>query len=160
VLKFERTITLNAPVEQVFDYVADRAHLPTIWPSLIEVTNLKRLPAGGATFQYVYKLAGMCLVGTAEDTEYVAKERLVTKLAGDLEGTITFRFEPVGRQTKVQFVTAYTLPTALISKLGEPFVAKLCEHEAELVLQNLKAYFEVGVAPAAGVTATSAANHR
>lgn len=151
-LKFERSLTLNTPVEQVFEYVADRSHLPTIWPSLIEVTDLKHLPAGGMTFKYVYKLAGMRLQGTAEDTEWVAKERIVTKLGGNLEGTITFRFEAVGRQTKVQFACAYTPPVTLISTLGEPFVAKLSEHEAELVLQNLKAHFEVGIA--------TTANHR
>jgi hypothetical protein len=119
------------------------------------------LPAGGATFRYAYKLAGRRLEGTAEDAEAVAKERLVTKLAGDLEGTITYRFEPVGSQTKVQFACACTPPSALISKLGELSIAKLSEHEAELVLQNLKTYFEGGVVKVGVVAAASnASSHR
>jgi hypothetical protein len=36
----------------------------------------------------------------------------------------------------------------LLRKVGEPFVTKLNEHEAALVLQNLQTYFEVAaIAP-------------
>jgi len=145
VLHFEKSVTISAPLEQVFDYVADRSHLPTIWPSLIEVTDLKKRPTGGSTFAYAYKMGGLRLQGTGEDSEYVAKERIVTKLTGGLEGTITFRFERAGASTKMHLAVAYTPPTALIQKVGEPFLAQLNEHEAELVLRNLKTHFEVGV---------------
>jgi uncharacterized membrane protein len=145
VLQFEKSVTLSAPLEQVFDYVADRSHLPTIWPSLIEVSDLKRRPTGGCTFAYAYKMAGLRLQGTGEDSEYVAKERIVTKLVGGLDGTITFRFERIGATTKAHLAVAYTPPAVLLQKVGEPFVAQLNEHEAELVLRNLKTHFEVGV---------------
>jgi uncharacterized membrane protein len=148
VLKFEKSVTMSAPLDQVFDYVDDRSHLPTIWPSLIEVTDLKKLPTGGCTFAYAYKMAGQRLQGTGKDSEYMAKELIVTKLTGSLEGTITFRFERVGTATKAHLAVAYTPPTALIQKVGEPFLAQLNEHEAELVLRNLKTHFEVAVVPA------------
>jgi uncharacterized membrane protein len=150
VLKFEKSVTISAPLDQVFDYVADRSHLPTIWPSLIEVSDLKKRPTGGCTFAYAYKMAGLRLQGTGEDSEYVAKERIVTKLTGGVDGTITFRFERVGTATKAHLAVAYTPPTVLTRKVGEPFVAQLNEHEAELVLRNLKTHFEVAV-----VTATN-----
>lgn len=146
-LQFEQTIIVHAPVGPVFDFVADRSHLATIWPSLIELTDLKRRPTGSCTFSYAYKMAGIRLEGTGEDTEYVAKQRIITKLTGGLDCTITFRFAPVGaQQTKVLFAVAYAVPTALVRKVGEPFVAQLNEHEAELVLRNLKTHFEVAVA--------------
>jgi uncharacterized membrane protein len=144
-LQFERSLTIPAPVEKVFDYVFDRTHLPAIWPSLLEVKGLKRLPTGGYTFGYLYRMAGMTFEGVAEDIEYAAKERFVTKITGGIEGTITFRFEPVGSQTKVYFIASYTMPAAL-AKLGEPALMQFGEHEATLVLENLKTYFAVGVA--------------
>jgi uncharacterized membrane protein len=144
-LRFERSATIGAPVEKVFDYIADRSHLPAIWPSLIEVKDVKRLPAGGYTFTYVYKLADTRFEGKGEDTEFLPKERLVTKITGSIEGTFTFRFEPVGTETKVHFAVAYTLPAAFISKLGEPYLAKANEREAELLLQNLNEYFKLAI---------------
>jgi hypothetical protein len=33
-------MTIHAPVQQVFDYVANWSNLATIWPSLIEVKDL------------------------------------------------------------------------------------------------------------------------
>jgi uncharacterized membrane protein len=147
-LQFQKSIVIHAPVQQVFDYVADWSHLATIWPSLIEVTDLKRPPSGGGTFKYAYKMLDLRLEGRGEDTEYVAKERIVTRMTGDLEATITFRFEPIGATTKVQFTCEYTVPAALLRKVGEPFVTKVNEQEAALVLQNLQTYFEVAaVAP-------------
>jgi uncharacterized membrane protein len=147
VLQFERNISIPAPVEEVFDYVADRSHLATIWPSLIEITDVKRLSNGGSAFQYVYKMAGWRLEGTGSDSEYVAKERITTKLTGGLEGTITFRFEAVSpKQTNVRLAVVYTMPKEAVQPVGEPFVAQLNEHEAELVLRNLKTRFEVAVA--------------
>jgi uncharacterized membrane protein len=143
VLKFEKSVTISAPLEQVFDYVADRSHLPTIWPSLIDLTDLKRQSSGGSTFKYTYKMAGLRLEGMGEDSEYVAKQHIVSKLTGGLEGTLTFRFESVGTSTKVHVAVAYTPPTLLTRKVGEPFLAQLNEHEAELVLRNLKTHFEV-----------------
>lgn len=147
-LQFQKSMTIHAPVQQVFDYVANWSNLATIWPSLIEVKDIKRPPSGGGTFKYAYKMAGLHLEGKGEDIEYVAKERIVTRMTGDLEGTIIFRFEPAGATTKVQFAFEYTAPAALLRKVGEPFVTKLNEHEAALVLQNLQTYFEVAaIAP-------------
>ena len=54
---------IPAPVEEVFDYVADRSHLTTIWPSVIDIKDVKRLPSGGSAFQYAYKDGGLALRG-------------------------------------------------------------------------------------------------
>jgi uncharacterized membrane protein len=146
VLQFERSIVISAPVEEVFGYVADRSHLATIWPSLIEIKDVKSLPSGGATFKYVYKMAGWRLEGVGSDSEYVAKERIITLLVGDLEGTITFRFEAVStKQTKAHLAVAYTVPQKAAQRVGEPFIAQMNEHEGELVLRNLKSRFEVAI---------------
>jgi uncharacterized protein YndB with AHSA1/START domain len=138
---------IPAPVEEVFDYVADRSHLATIWPSLIEIKDVKRLPTGGSAFKYVYKMAGWRLEGTGSDCEYVAKERIITLLTGGLEGTITFRFGAVNpKQTKTHLAVVYSMPKEALQKDGEHFVAQMNEHEAELVLRNLKSHFDVAVA--------------
>jgi uncharacterized membrane protein len=146
VLQFEKSISIPAPVEEVFDYVADRPHLATIWPNLVAIKDVKLLPSGGSAFTYVYKMAGWRLEGTGSDSEYVAKERIITTLTGDLEGTITFRFDSVSpKQTKAHLAVAYTAPEKAVQGVGEPLVAQMNEHEGELVLRNLKSRFEVAI---------------
>jgi uncharacterized membrane protein len=146
VLQFQKSLTIHAPVEQVFAYVADRSHLTTIWPSLIAIKDLKPLANGGSAFKYVYKMVGLQFEGMGQDTTYVAKEEIVTEITGDLVGTLTFRFEPAAANTKVHFAFTYTAPVALLRQASESYIAKLNEQEAELVLQNLQAHFAVGVA--------------
>ena len=81
-VKGETTITINAPVERVFDYVNEPTNLPEIWPSMVEVKDVQRLPNGGNSFGWVYKMAGVRFEGISEDTEYVPNQRVVSKSTG------------------------------------------------------------------------------
>jgi len=137
-LTFERSITIDQPIETVFDYIADPLHFVPIWPGLAEVTNVKPLPAGGYKFSYVYYMAGMRLEGWGEFVEFVPKTRVVCKLTGGLEATLTFKFQPVAKQTTVYFTVAYTIPTPLLTKLPEPAFKELSLHEIDCLLANLK----------------------
>ena len=44
--KGETTITINASVEKVFAYVNEPTNLPEVWPSMVEVKDVQRLPNG------------------------------------------------------------------------------------------------------------------
>ena len=54
-------------MEKVFEYVDDAHNLPEIWPSMVEVSDVERLPNGGNKMRWVYKMAGMRFEGTSED---------------------------------------------------------------------------------------------
>lgn len=137
-LTFERSITIEQPVETVFEYIADPMHLLAVWPGLVEIKNLKRLPDGGYKFGYVYYMAGMRFEGIAEYAEFVPKKRIVCKLTGGIEGTLTFKFQPMDKQTTVFFTVAYAIPTPLLEKLPEPAFKELSVHEIDCLLANLK----------------------
>jgi uncharacterized protein YndB with AHSA1/START domain len=34
--KVSKSITINAPVEKIFEYLTDQTNIPEIWPSLVE----------------------------------------------------------------------------------------------------------------------------
>jgi uncharacterized membrane protein len=140
--KMTKTVAIKAPVEKVFSYWQKPTNLPEIWPSIVEVKNVKPLPNGGSSFQYVYKMAGMRLEGTSEDTEYVANKRTVNKSKGGVQATQTFTYEPEAGGTKLTWEIEYTVPVPLLGKLAEAVIAKMNEREAELVLANLKARME------------------
>ena len=65
----ERSIVIKAPVREVFSYLEDPVHLPEIWPSMVEVKEVKPLPKGGYRYHWLYKMAGMKFEGETETLE-------------------------------------------------------------------------------------------
>jgi uncharacterized protein YndB with AHSA1/START domain len=140
--KIQKTITINAPVEQVFEYVEEPSNVPEYWPSLVEVKDVEPLPSGGAKYRWVYKMAGVRFEGSSETTEYVANQRTVTENKGGVSGTVTWTYHPEDGGTKVIFEADYAVNVPVLRKLAESFLSKLNEHEAEALLANVKARME------------------
>ena len=140
--KLEKSITINAPAEKMFDYITVPTNMPEVWPSMLEAKDVQRLSNGGHSFRWVYKMAGMRFEGTTEDIECIANERLVSETKGGIESTITWMLQPKAGGTKMTFVAEYNVPIPLLGKLAEAFIVRQNEHEAEALLANLKARME------------------
>ena len=140
--KVRKSITINAPVEKVFAYIVDPMNLPEFWPSMVEVTDVEPLPNGSSNFRWVYKMAGVRFEGKTEQVEYIANQRTVSKNEGGVSSTITWAFEPTDGGTEVVFDADYTVHLPVLRRLAEAFLVKQNEHEAELLLANLKARME------------------
>jgi uncharacterized protein YndB with AHSA1/START domain len=144
--KLRRSISIHAPVEQVFEYVDDPEKLPEVWPSLIEVHDVKRMPNGGPKFRFVYKLAGVRFNGVSETTEFELNRRHVVKNSDGrpdgLEATLTWTFAPDSGGTRMDVEADYRMPRSLLGRFAEPFIMRTNEHEMEAVLANIKARLE------------------
>ena len=141
--KAVKSITIKSPVEKIFDYISEPTNLPEIWPSLMEIKDVQRLPDGNINNRWVYKMAGMRFEGTSEGVEHVTNKRIVSKTKGGVESTQTWMFQPEGDETKVTIEIEYTIPIPLLGKLAEAIIVKMNEHEGEVLLSNLKARMEV-----------------
>ena len=75
--KLSKSISIQAPVEQVFAYLTDPHNQVEIWPSIVEVSDVVRLPDGGYTHGWVYKMAGVHLTGSTRTLEFVPNQRFV-----------------------------------------------------------------------------------
>jgi len=142
-IKTGRSITINAPIKKVFDYISEPTNQPEIWPSLMEIKDVQRLPDGKTKNRWVYKMAGIRLEGTSEGVESVANQRIVSKTKGGVESTQTWIFQPEAGGTKVTFEVEYTVPIPVLGKLAEAIIVKMNEHEGEVILANLKTRMEV-----------------
>jgi len=138
---YKKSININAPVEKVFEYCIPE-NLPEIWPSLVEVKNIKELPNRGHSFDWVFKMAGMRFNGSSEDIEVVPYERTVSRTSGGIESTVTWEYQPVDDGTKFTATTEYKVPIPLLGKLAESIIVKMGENGQEVLLANLKAMME------------------
>jgi len=140
--KIVKSITMKAPVEKVYDYICEPTNLPEIWPSLVEIKDVQKLPSGGTKERWVYKMAGIRLEGTSE-SEDTKNQRIVSKSKGGAESTQIWMFQPEAGGTKVTLEVEYTVPIPVLGKLAEAIIVKMNEHEVELILANLKVRMEV-----------------
>jgi uncharacterized protein YndB with AHSA1/START domain len=138
----EKTVTIDAPLEKIFDYLEEPSHLPEIWPSLYEVKDVKTLPSGGHAFKWFYNFAGFKAEGTTETFEFVPYQRIIDKAKGDIESVFTWTVHGQNGTTTVKFMAEYGFPKKFTSS-DEKFVLRRNEFEAQTLLQNLKAKFEV-----------------
>ncbi len=140
--KVEKTITINAPVEKVFNYIDQPTNLPEIWPSLMEIKDVQTLPNGGHTDRWVYKMAGIRFEGTTEGIEHVTNQRIVSKTKGGVKSTQTWVFQPEADGTKVTFEVEYNIPIPVLGKLAEAIIVKMNDREGDSILANLKTRME------------------
>ena len=139
----EKSITIKVPPEKVYDYFVDPAHLPEIWPSMVEVKDIKPLPNGGHRYHWLYKMAGVKFEGDTETVELVKNEKLVSKVEGGIESRFDWLFKPENGFTRMTVKADFKVPPTLLGKLKEPFLVKVNEHEAEILLANLKDRMEL-----------------
>lgn len=140
---FQRDVTIEAPVHEVFEYWKDPRNWPEVWPSKTESTDVVLTPDGlGTTEKWTYKMAGIHLKGTGEVVECVPDKLIAFKTSGDIESSFVWTYEPDGMGTKMKADVTYTVPVPVVGKLMEAFVLRSNEHEAEVTLANLKARME------------------
>lgn len=146
-LRFEKSLVVNAPLEEVFTYSADPLHLPDYWVGVDSVKDVQRLPNGGYRFTGFVKMLGLHGESTTEEPEFVPNDHITAKVhSPTMDFTFTTSFERVaGDKTRVTGVFEYTFPTEIEAKIGTAVLAVYLYHMLELIGANLKASIEIGV---------------
>ena len=139
-IKFSKSIFILSPPEKVFDVIDDTANLPAIWRNLTNIRNLKRIPNGGHSFQFDYRMAGVRIEGSSVDLEFVRPARIVTHTTGGVNSTLAWTFKPGadGVGTDLTLEIRYEVPMPLVGKLAEVIISKINETDITYVLNYLK----------------------
>lgn len=138
----QKEILIKAPVEEIFEFVADTPRLSEVWPSLTVVKRWERDENGLAKFDFEYMMAGMTFRGTNVDLEYTPNEKIVTQSTTGLESTITWEFSPQTAGTLVTFSAEYKVPLPIIGALAESAIVSMNSMDIELLLSSLKRRLE------------------
>jgi uncharacterized membrane protein len=136
--KVQKKVIINAPIDKVFVFMADPRNLPEIWPSMVDVKNVRPGSHGGFNFDWVYKMGGLRFDGASDCTEYTADKHLVTQSTKGIESKFVWDYETVMDGTQLILSIEYRVPVPLIGKLAESILINQNDREADLLLENLK----------------------
>ena len=139
--RIERSILINAPVNEVFDYIADPTNCPTWVPGMVSVRDVAGIDAG-KTFRWTYKMAGISFDGESTILEYVPYEWIVIGSQRGIVSVWTYDFRAEGDGTRVGAVVEYAIPIPVVGKVIQEVILGKNEHEADLALARLKALME------------------
>lgn len=91
--KIEKRVVINCSLERLFTYVPEIDHLPELWPGLLEVGEVQRLPLGGAMARWLYKTTGVLFMQLDERCEpLVDRDGSLTTL-GNIDCAMRWHFQ-------------------------------------------------------------------
>lgn len=97
---------LDAPIDQVWQAIADYQHLPTWWPSVVQIVQLEPgAPGGlGSLWQMTWKTPlSYKLTFESQITQIEPPTRLTIAATGDVEGTGRWELSTTAAGTLVHY---------------------------------------------------------
>ncbi|MGB5813202.1 MAG: SRPBCC family protein [Polyangiales bacterium] len=137
-----KSVLIQAPATQVFEYIDDPLTNPEWVVGLTEVTDTSGT-GKGRRHRWKYKMVGIPFSGETVVTEHEPGKRLVlaAKGAGG-ESNWTFVLEEGEGETTLDVTVDYTIPVPVLGKFAEKFILKRNEREFELGLENIRERLE------------------
>ncbi len=149
-IKFNVSVVIHRPVEEVFAYSNDTSHWAEWIPGLIEVSAPEGPLHAGTRIGEVFKFLGRPIESTFEVVEYEPNRRVTFRtVAGPIPMTGTQTYEPVDGATRLTM--SGEGEAGGFFKLAEPVVAQMTRRQFQTSLDNLKDLLEAQVpAPSRG----------
>jgi len=72
----------------------------------------------------------------------ITNKHITTKSTKGIQNQFDFDYADLNGKTEVRMAVEYSVPIPLLSKVAEQIVGKLNEHEADILLENLKTRME------------------
>lgn len=140
--KVERTITIKAAPEVVFDVIADATGYPRYCAFIKKVTKL-----GHMRYSWRVALFGVGLKWEADTVECKRAEKYAWKSTSGLFNQGSFTLTDLGGSTRVKFFMEYRLPMSILDRLSSPVISEIIAKLGDEILKNVKADLERGQRP-------------
>ncbi|MFW6017911.1 MAG: SRPBCC family protein [Halapricum sp.] len=136
----ETDVTVSASPRTAFAFVADPYNLVKLIPGLIAVSDVSERADGTRRGRYEYKMAGVSLTGSFEDSQYEEPALLVRSLSGAIEGTWRYRFEEAPGGTTISHATKLEFPETVLDRLPELAAQAYVDGELRTAIATLRAF--------------------
>lgn len=143
-------IRIDAPVEDVFEYMTSPENHAAISPGLAEVRDVRPLPNGGHEAAFTFRMLGRDLDAHSRDVEFERPRRRVYEFEGDVDGRVTYEFDPVGDATRFVCVTEFEPPgPRALGGVTGAVLRRYIGREMRALTRNAKAIIEAARTEAA-----------
>ncbi len=142
-MRIARTAHFDAPVAEVFRYIADFRTLKDYNPSILAVDcESVPWPAEGDRFALTLRLFGLRIRPLLTITELVENERLATTLDAFIPARELRLFRAVGKGTSLTFTIDFDCGWPLIGPLVDRFLAHFfAAPQADVEIRHLSRRF-------------------
>lgn len=141
-ITFEKSVVINRPADEVFEYVADGESFSQWATEIVESKKTSDGPlAVGTTYTHVAQMLGRRIENHYEVTEYEANRKISMKsTSGPVPAEFTMIVASVDGSSK--FTIRAEAEVAGFFKLAEPLVARTMKRQQDANLANLKDLLE------------------
>jgi carbon monoxide dehydrogenase subunit G len=140
-------ISIDAPIEVVFEYVAAPENHTAMNPNIVEVTAVEDLPNGGHEADFTFQMLGRKLRGHVRDVELAPPNRRVFEVEGDVDARTTYELASENGGTRFTFVNEIDPPSlGVVGRLTGALLGRYLERNAKATLENTKMILETETA--------------
>ncbi len=138
----QHTITIDRPVDEVWDYVLDTRNDPVWITNVVDVGRGAEAPVEvGLEIEETYKFLGVRLPTTLKVTEHEPPRRSAIEVsAGPIPARGSYEFDSVDGGTR--FTMTMDTDAHGFFKLAEPVFARMARRDVAASLGNLKDILE------------------
>lgn len=138
----EREDRIDAPPQEVFEFIRQPENHTEIIPSLETINTVEETEVGHAG-ELTYEVFGIDLHSRFRDVELDPPSRRVYEMSGNQEGRVTYELEPSNGGTRLRYVNEYEpVASGVLGTLARPLVSRQLEHETDTMIRNLKRVLE------------------
>ncbi len=134
----QKSITINAPAEKIFD-ILENMELQTELNPNLKILSYSPAPIGGVNTKWEYKMAGMKFNGETTMREYDRPRREVFDSKGGIDSRWEWTLTSQGDATEVSLRLEYTMPGSFLgAAFNKLLIEGQNEKDIEGQLANLK----------------------
>ena len=143
--RIERRTRLNAPVSEVFAYIADFRTLKDYNPSILQVRSLSDVPpAKGCRYEITLSMFGWKIRPVLTITDMIKNELIVTRLDAFIPAIENRRFQAMGDETDFLFTIEFSSGWPLIRPLVDTILIRLfAGRQADTEVRLLEKRFNI-----------------
>ena len=139
--RIRKSITINAPVEKVFEYISDPKNTLEWWSN---VTAVRDITGQGErqSWTFDYKMMGKQFTAKAKVISSRRNNDRRVESKGGMDAKWYWEFRPVGGGTQLRWVMDYTIPFPVLGMIGELLIKRRNERVARFSMANIKERME------------------
>jgi Polyketide cyclase / dehydrase and lipid transport len=139
----EKSIEIQAPLSDVFAYVADYRHALEWMVGFEQFRPLTERTLGlGARVRASGRLIGFAISTDLEIVEYAENSHFTSESTGPIRSRTTWSFRPTAQGTAVTFSGDYRIHALPIPPLGDHILAHEVASHTALSMRHLRRIFE------------------